>query len=92
MKMLKYGNRLLIIDGRDPLKYVDMSTKKLYKYPASQYGPFDESSDYPVYKWWRNPIKWYQWRKVLKVAARNTKIVLQTTPPTQGPGKIGGAK
>lgn len=79
MKMLKYGHRLLIMDGRDPLKYVDMTTKKLYKYPASVYSHIDESSEWPIYKWWHNPIKWYQWRKVLKVATRNAKVILQTT-------------
>lgn len=85
MKMLKYGNRMLIMDGRDPLQYVDLATKKLYKYPASAYAYIDESSEWPVFKWWRNPIKWYQWRRISKVASRNTNIVLQTTPPQPNP-------
>lgn len=34
-----------------------------------------------VIRWWRHPIKWYQWRKVIKVANRNTKFILQTIPP-----------
>lgn len=83
--MLKYGNRLLIIDGRDPFQYVDLATKKLYKYPASADGYIDESSEWPIYKWWRNPIDWYRWRKISKIAERNTKFILQTTEPGPNP-------
>lgn len=81
MKMIKYNDRIIIVDGRDPLSYFDMQTKKLYKYPAY----IDEASELPNYKWWRNPVKWYKWRKVLKIADKNTKFVLQTTPQEPNP-------
>lgn len=81
MKFLRLNDKLIIFDGRDPLKYVDMSTKRLHTYP----GYIDEAGEWPTFKWWRNPIKWYQWRKVLKTAYKNTKIVLQTTPVQPNP-------
>ena len=27
---------------------------------------FDEYADMPIHKWWRNPIKWWKWRKLWK--------------------------
>lgn len=44
---------------------------------------FDEFSDWPTYKWWRTPIKWYRWRRTMKLLDRNqTKnIKRQSTPP-----------
>lgn len=85
MKILKINDKLMIVDGRDPMQYVDLTTKKLYKYPASKYAVIDESSDWPVFKWWRNPIKWYRWRKVMKIAGRNTGAILETTPQQPNP-------
>lgn len=76
MKTLRVNDKLIILDGRDPLKYIDLATKKLYDYPAF----FDEASEWPIYKWWRNPVKWYQWRKLLKISSKNSKIILQSTP------------
>jgi hypothetical protein len=76
MKMLRVNDRLIIVDGRDPLQYVDLATRKLYKYPAH----IDEASEWPVYKWWRNPIKWRQWRRVMKIAKFDMVIkVAQST-------------
>jgi hypothetical protein len=78
MKTIKVGDRVMIMNGHDPLQYVDLTTGKLYKYPASIY--LDETSDWPLFKWWRNPVLWWQWRKLLKMSKRNTKVILQTTP------------
>lgn len=27
----------------------------------------DEWGTFPEYKWWKNPIKWWQWRRIMKV-------------------------
>ena len=32
---------------------------------------FDEFADYPDYKWYRNPIKWYKWRRLWKMVEKN---------------------
>jgi hypothetical protein len=75
MKTLRYGDKLLIFDSREPLKYVDLRTKRFYVFPIVA-----EASEWPVYKWYRNPINWYRWHKVLRISKRNTKVILQTTP------------
>jgi hypothetical protein len=31
---------------------------------------FDEYANFPDYKWYRNPIKWWKWRRVLKGISR----------------------
>lgn len=31
---------------------------------------FDEYSELPNYKWWRNPIKWYKWRRTWKIVEK----------------------
>jgi len=33
----------------------------------------DEYADFPDYKWYRNPIKWFKFRKVMKIIERNYK-------------------
>lgn len=33
----------------------------------------DEFADFPSYKWWRNPIKWWELRKIMKIVERNMK-------------------
>ena len=33
----------------------------------------DEFADFPDYKWYRNPIKWFKFRKVMKLIERNYK-------------------
>lgn len=32
---------------------------------------FDEASEWPSYKWYRNSIKWWQWRKMMKRLAKD---------------------
>ncbi len=32
---------------------------------------FDEFAEMPDWKWYRNPIKWYKWRKLWKSVERN---------------------
>lgn len=34
---------------------------------------FDEYSTMPDYKWYRNPIKWWQWRRMWKRIAKQMK-------------------
>lgn len=36
---------------------------------------FDESANLPDYKWYRNPIKWWQWRKLNKLIERQMKRI-----------------
>lgn len=31
---------------------------------------YDELSEWPNYKWYRNPIKWYRWRQMMRVLNR----------------------
>lgn len=45
---------------------------------------FDETAYWPSYKWWRNPIKWYKWRKMMKKLTRKT-FDAQWTPPSPNP-------
>ena len=33
---------------------------------------FDEAGHWPVYKWWRNPIKAYKWNKLLRTMNKAT--------------------
>lgn len=32
---------------------------------------FDEFSSWPSYKWYRQPIRWYRWRRTMKLLDRN---------------------
>lgn len=34
---------------------------------------FDECAGWPDYKWYRNPIKWWQWRRILKIVEKQTE-------------------
>jgi hypothetical protein len=34
---------------------------------------YDEYSDWPNYKWYRHPFKWWQWRRLMKSLARKVK-------------------
>lgn len=37
---------------------------------------FDEYADWPDYKWWRNPVKWLRFRKLMKMLDnRSTKVI-----------------
>ena len=36
IKTLQIDNKLLIMNGKDPLRYVDLETNKLYQYPDGQ--------------------------------------------------------
>lgn len=36
---------------------------------------YDEYSEMPNYKWYRNPIKWYKWRRMWKIIERTSKKV-----------------
>jgi hypothetical protein len=40
----------------------------------------DEIGYWPDYKWWRNPIKWYNWRKMMKALTRR-EYKAEWTPP-----------
>jgi hypothetical protein len=31
---------------------------------------YDEYSEWPNYKWYRNPVKWWKWRKMIKGLTR----------------------
>lgn len=31
---------------------------------------YDETATLPDYKWYRNPIKWWQWRRLMKYIDR----------------------
>ena len=35
---------------------------------------FDEYADLPNYKWYRNPIKWWKWRRLIKGITRKEWI------------------
>ena len=35
----------------------------------------DEMSNFPVYKWWRNPIKWYKWKRLWKIIEKKVREV-----------------
>lgn len=34
---------------------------------------FDEYAEMPDYEWWRNPIKWYKWRRLWKRIEKQMK-------------------
>lgn len=36
IKTLQIDNKLLIVNGKDPLRYVNLETNKLYQYPDGQ--------------------------------------------------------
>lgn len=46
---------------------------------------YSEASDWPIYSWWRNPIKWYKWRKILKSMSKKSKAVFYSTPQQPNP-------
>lgn len=35
----------------------------------------DEMSSFPVYKWYRNPIKWYKWKKLWKATKKEVQEI-----------------
>jgi len=35
----------------------------------------DEMSNFPVYKWYRNPIKWYKWKRIWKKISKQVKEI-----------------
>ena len=52
---------------------------KIHEVPYIYY---DEISKLPDYKWYRNPIKWYKWRKMMNSITRkiyNCKFVWTET-------------
>lgn len=32
---------------------------------------FDEYAEYPNWKWYRNPIKWYKWRRLWRIVEKS---------------------
>lgn len=40
----------------------------------------DEWSTMPDYKWWRNPIQWYKWRRLWKIVEKNSNAKFFSTP------------
>lgn len=35
----------------------------------------DEMQNFPVYKWWRNPIKWYKWKRLWKIIEKKVREI-----------------
>lgn len=82
---IKIGDKLIILNGRDPLKYMDLATKKVYHAPAIY---MDEANYMPSYKWWRQPIKWWRYRRLYKKIMKIPKFDtyrLQSTPSAKNP-------
>lgn len=48
----------------------DKPPKNIYAAPIMI---FDEAANWPEYKWYRNPIKWYKSRKLMKPMERRFK-------------------
>lgn len=41
----------------------------------------DEFATYPNYKWWRNPIKWWNWRQLTRKWLKDSKFFeIRSTP------------
>ena len=38
---------------------------------------YDEAADFPSYKWYRTPIKWWQWRRLMKYIDRQMEKVIK---------------
>lgn len=44
----------------------------------------DEFATFPTYKWWRNPIKWWNWRKLTRKWKKDSKFFeFRSTPPSK---------
>lgn len=42
---------------------------------------FDEAADMPMYKWYRNPIEWWRWRRLFRTIRKSNKHVIFLSTP-----------
>lgn len=49
---------------------------------------YDEFGTFPIYKWYKNPIKWWKWRQLTKQWKKSSKFFeLRSTPRHKNPWK-----